>query len=215
MTSNVDDDVKASTDASFEANRRKSSQTSIVDENFEAGGDLVGWSSSTSSTGRFFNGGTTAHTREDDDSMIMTTSSIIPPPQLAYKEIQKVCRVNYFIICFLTSMTITIAFVAYFVSSVTEESDFVTQFNEDALKIVESMGKNLVPTLQNSDAFTVSITLFAMATKQPWLFVVVPDFGVRVEKIRALAHAVLVNTYIYVEPDERTKGENFTAETGE
>jgi len=134
--------------------------------------------------------------------------------QLAAEEIQKVRRIKYFVIGFLFTITIAVAIGAYLSKHVSEGDEFKSQFSEDATKIVETMGRNLVLTLQASDAFTVSITSLAMATNQSWPYVVVPDFAVRAEKIRSLANAVLVNTYTLVEPDQRYKWQNFTALVG-
>ena len=96
-----------------------------------------------------------------------------------------------------------------------EQREFEDQFLEDSIKVLSTMGSNLVRTLQASDAFVASITSLASVTNQAWPFVVVPDFAVRAEKIRSLANAVYVNTYNLVQPNERMEWENFTAQTGE
>lgn len=135
--------------------------------------------------------------------------------QLAVKEIQTVKRIKFFVIVSLLILTACVAVSAYFISAGQEQIEFVAQFQEDATKLLQTVGNNLLLTLSASDAFTVSITSSAHATNQEWPFVVVPDFAVRAEKIRSLANAVLVNTYPIVEPEQRAEWENFTAHTGQ
>ena len=134
--------------------------------------------------------------------------------QLAAKEIQTVRRIKLFVVTSLLVLTTSVALGAYFLSANQEFWDFEAQYQEDATKLLQTVGKNLVLTLSAADAFTVSITSLAAATNQSWPFVVVPDFAVRAEKIRTLANAILVNTYPIVAPEERAEWEDFTARTG-
>jgi class 3 adenylate cyclase len=134
--------------------------------------------------------------------------------QLAAKEIQTVRRIKLFVVTSLLVLTTSVALGAYFLSANQEFWDFEAQYQEDATKLLQTVGKNLVLTLSAADAFTVSITSLAATTNQSWPFVVVPDFAVRAEKIRTLANAILVNTYPIVAPEERAEWEDFTARTG-
>jgi hypothetical protein len=189
MTSHIENDVEANTDGDH--------------------------SEHTQSSGLY--DGTTTNQGEDDTT-IATNRDFESYPrnsQLAAKEINAVRRTKYLVIIFLLCIMIGVSIGAYFLSANSEQVEFVEQFNEDAKKVLQTMGSNLVLNLQAADAFTVSITSLAMATNQTWPYVVVPDFAVRAEKIRSLANAVLVNTYIFVEPEQRSEWEDFTAQTGE
>jgi len=157
---------------------------------------------------------------QKDDMSIATTMGIeargTPPErQFAAKESKKVRRTKHFVIFFLLIIMIGAAVTTYLLSYNKEYREFVRQFDEDSDKVLSTMGINLVRTLQASDAFVVSITSLASATNQNWPFVVIPDFAVRAEKIRSLANAVYVNTYTFVQPNERKEWENFTAQNGE
>jgi hypothetical protein len=188
---------------------------SYVENDVEANSD-GGHSEHTHSSG--LDDGTTTNQGEDDTTIGTNRDFDINNPrnrQLAAKEINAVRRTKYFVIICLLCIMIGVACGAYFLSAGSEQVEFVEQFNEDAKKVLQTMGRNLIQTLQASDAFTVSITSLAMATNQTWPYVVVPDFAVRAEKIRSLANAVLVNTYYFVEPEQRSEWENFTARTGE
>jgi len=196
---------------------------SDVNDDLEQAKSVCGGSTVDDDMSSAYDEGTTSYGEDDDDPTSMGDATNVgnfnkgaaqPRRQLAAKEVQTVRRIKYFVICFLFTITIAVAFGAYLATWNSEGGEFVSQFNEDATKIVHTMGRNLILTLQAADAFTVSITSMAMATNQSWPCVVVPDFAVRAEKIRSLANSVYVNTYIWVEPDERSKWENFTALTG-
>ena len=42
----------------------------------------------------------------------------------------------------------------------------------------------------------------------------IPDFAVRAEKVRSLTNALYINTYSYVEKDQRSEWEAYSAENG-
>ena len=169
--------------------------------------------------------GTTTHDDEEDDTTIGTgsysdndkknnTGTSSHHRALAVGEIKTVKRVKFLVMISLFAITVIVAITAYFVSAKQEQDEFVAQFQEEATKVLQSIGQSMITTFQAADAFTVSIASLAAATNQSWPFVVVPDFAVRAEKIRSLANGVMVNMYPIVESDQRSEWETFTARTG-
>ena len=159
-------------------------------------------------------------TSEEDDLSLDTATAMegVGTPrqrQLAAKESIKVRRTKNFVMFFLLLIMVGVSVATYFWISYQENEEFHRQFNEDSHKVLTTMGSNLVRTLEASDAFVVSIASLASATNQIWPFVVVPDFAVRAEKIRSLANAVYVNTYHFIQPNERNEWERFTSRHGE
>jgi len=155
----------------------------------------------------------------DDDSSIATLAldTMDSPLQrrFAAEESQKVRRIKHFVMLFLLIIMICVSVTTYYWISNDEYDEFDRQFQEDSHKVLSTMGRNLVRTLEASDAFVASITSLAAATNQQWPFVVVPDFAIRAEKIRSLVNAVYVSTYNVVQPNERGEWERFTAKHGE
>lgn len=137
-----------------------------------------------------------------------------PESQLASSETKAVRRMKLIVmLCLLASMT-AVAFTAYYLTAQQETGEFTDQFQEDANKILSTMGSNLERSLQASDAFVTSMASAAVTTNQTWPFVVHPDFAVQAEKIRSLANAAYVMNYNWVKPDQREQWQNFTAATG-
>jgi hypothetical protein len=83
-------------------------------------------------------------------------------------------------------------------------------FSGDSTKIFESIGNTLDFTLGVVDSFLVGLVSFARFTNATWPHVNLPDYAVRVAKIRSLSKAVLVTQYHFVTDGQRAKWENYS-----
>jgi hypothetical protein len=147
---------------------------------------------------------------ELDDSR-RTTMTMLSREDLMVLETRKVKRVKHCLAFFLVACMGFMGWIVYWYASSQEESQFQEQFEEDAKKVLSTLGSNLDRVLEAMDAFSVSLISFARATDQTWPFVVIPDFAVRAEKIRAMSNAVYINTYHMVDVDQREAWELFTS----
>lgn len=109
---------------------------------------------------------------------------------------------------------VAVELTAYFLLSQAKIDSFELHFYDDANKILGNIGQNLLRTMEASDVFITTITSFAARTNQTWPYVVIPDFSVTAEKIRSLCGAVYVNTYHFVEHEQRDDWKRFTALVG-
>jgi hypothetical protein len=92
-----------------------------------------------------------------------------------------------------------------------EQVNFETQFHDDSKKVLDNIGSTLAITLGSVDEFLVSLVTFANATNSSWPYVTLPDYAVRVAKLRSLSKAVLVTQYQYVTGPQRAEWEAYTA----
>jgi len=127
------------------------------------------------------------------------------------KETKVVRHLKLAVIAVLLISVIITGYVVHVYLRNVEQKDFENQFSEDSVKILSTMSRNIDRILEAMDALTVSMVSFARATNQTWPFVVIPDFAVRAEKIRAIAGAVYINTYHSVSAKQRAEWEHFTS----
>ena len=126
------------------------------------------------------------------------------------EEDKAVFRLKLLVLAVLIASTVGIAMVVYFYTSDAEEDDFEEQFIGDSSKIFESIGSTLELTLGAVDSFLVGLVSFARFTNATWPQVTLPDYAVRVAKIRSLSKAVLVTQYHVVTDEQRSKWEKYS-----
>ena len=156
-----------------------------------------------------------------NDGMSMTSSndtsrknnrSVNQPEReiIAKEEDAAVFRLKLLVLAILVVTTVGFAITVYLYTSDAEEDDFETQFSGDSTKIFESIGSTLDFTLGAVDSFLVGLVSFARFTNATWPQVTLPDYAVRVAKIRSLSKAVLVTQYHFVTDGQRAKWENYS-----
>jgi archaellum component FlaF (FlaF/FlaG flagellin family) len=87
------------------------------------------------------------------------------------------------------------------------------QFDDDAKKVLHSVGTNVVETFAALDSFTTSIVSHAHATNASFPYVNIPDYGNRVSKLKSMETVLAIWTMILVKPEERIKYEEFAWRT--
>ena len=130
---------------------------------------------------------------------------------LAERESRAVQRLKFLVFVFLSTCMSAVAYGVYWYMTTSEIEEFRLQFREDATKVLSTLGTNQERIVEAMDAFAVSIISYARVSNQTWPFVVIPDFAVRAEKIRALSNAVYINTYHLVDVDQRDEWQKFTS----
>jgi hypothetical protein len=129
---------------------------------------------------------------------------------IAKEEDKAVFRLKLLVLTVLVLSTIGVALVVYLYTSGAEKNDFEAQFTGDSTKIFESIGSTLELTLGAVDSFLVGLVSFARFTNATWPHVTLPDYAVRVAKIRSLSKAVLVTQYHFVTDGQRAKWESYS-----
>jgi hypothetical protein len=157
-------------------------------------------------------GGTSVATSNDATQNNKNKSANKPEEQdiIAKEEDTAVFRLKLLVLAVLVVSTVGIAMVVYLYTSDAEEDDFEAQFIGDSSKIFESIGSTLELTLGAVDSFLVGLVSFARFTNATWPYVTLPDYAVRVAKVRSLSKAVLVTQYHFVTDGQRTTWENYS-----
>ena len=123
------------------------------------------------------------------------------------KTIQKMRLFMVFVLIFAVAG----ALATFFYLRHLEMTKFEGQFNQDATKVLASIGATLDFTLASLDALVVGMVSHAKDSNQTWPFVTIPDFGVRAGKVRRLTNGYVLNIYAYIEDGQRNQWENYTA----
>ena len=132
-------------------------------------------------------------------------------PEIAKKETRAVLWIRIFVLTVLLLTTVTVAYLVHYYIEESEEDNFHESFEHDALTVLEAVGNVLDLTLGAADSFAVGLVSYAYQTDSDWPFVVLPDFGVRSTKLRALSKAVLNAYYPIVSTDDRAAWEGFAS----
>jgi hypothetical protein len=131
---------------------------------------------------------------------------------IAQMEDNAVSRLRAAVIFVLLVATIGVSILVYFYVSNDEKQAFEEQFHDDSLKTLDSIGTTLDQTLGAIDAFAVNLVSYARAKNQTWPFVTIPDYAVRVAKLRSLSKAVYAGQYQVVQPEQRAEWEAYSVE---
>jgi hypothetical protein len=109
---------------------------------------------------------------------------------------------------------ILFALGTYFYTTNAETDEFEKQFNEDAIKVLQSLGESLDKAIAGVDAMVLNMLSYARDTNQTWPYVTIPDFEARSAKFLALTNAVVFLQFMLITPETRDKWEAYTAEHG-
>jgi hypothetical protein len=159
---------------------------------------------------------------EDIDSIVdgsdTTRTSVNDNPKraeeedttIAKEETRNVLRLKFLVILVLIASTVGVAVGVYKYVSNAEQETFEASFEDDSDKVLEAMGSVLDHTLGSVDAFLVSLASYARVSNSTWPMVTLPDYAVRLAKLRSLSQAVLVSQYHFVTGEQRETWENYT-----
>jgi hypothetical protein len=67
----------------------------------------------------------------------------------------------------------------YFITSLSEQEQFSTTFQESSIKVMDSIGKAIYRSCGALDAFSTHLVSHARDTNQTWPFILYPDFALR------------------------------------
>ena len=132
--------------------------------------------------------------------------------RLAQKETQLVRNFKVMVFAALVLSALTVALAVYYYLRNAEQTEFENKFDDDAIKVLASLGSNVDLTLGAADALATSIVSVARATNQTWPYVTIPDFAVQAGKVLSLSSAYIINLYILVQDEQRAAYEAYMAQ---
>jgi class 3 adenylate cyclase len=155
---------------------------------------------------------------DGDDSYSEVKSETNPKTQELQEEIAKgenkaVFWLRVIVLLVLLTSTIGVAVAVYFYMTDAETDEFETQFNSDAAKVLEEVGKSLDNTLGATDAFVVNMIAYARYSGSEWPLVTMPDFSIQATKLLRLSKAVHMSIYHVVEPDKQAAWQEYANKT--
>ncbi|CAB9518478.1 Receptor-type guanylate cyclase gcy [Seminavis robusta] len=109
---------------------------------------------------------------------------------------------------------VVVAVVTYKFTSQAEVNEFETAFEQDARKVLESLGASLDKAIAGVDAYVMTMLSYARDTNQTWPRVTIPDFEARSGKFLDLTKAAVFMEFILVTPETRPEWEAYTAKEG-
>jgi class 3 adenylate cyclase len=128
---------------------------------------------------------------------------------LARQENKAVRLLRVLVFVVLSSTAAVVAMGVHRYISHDQHSNFETDFEAHAAKLLESFHDSVERKLEAVDALAVTITSHAIQSGSSWPNVTLPDFAVRVANTRILADAVVVNFYPLVTDDTRAGWEAY------
>lgn len=130
-------------------------------------------------------------------------------PVIGKRETRQVAQRKLYVWIVLLVSAIATAVGAFVYIRNSEEVAYQADFQSNAHKVLEAIGKSLEQTLKSLDALTVSIVSHAHATNQTWPFVTVPDFTLRAAKTISLSDVVFMSILPLVTNQTRHKWEEY------
>jgi hypothetical protein len=119
-------------------------------------------------------------------------------------------RVIVFIVLSITAAMVAIGVHRYTTND--QQSNFETDFDANAAKLLESFHNSVERKLEAVDAFAVTITSHALHSGSTWPNVTLPDFALRSANTRILADSVLLNFHPLVTDQARDGWEVYEKE---
>jgi hypothetical protein len=125
------------------------------------------------------------------------------------REGQRVTCLKLLVILILVSSATIIAVIVYLYITNSEEKQFLAKFQNDADKILESIGSSFERTLGTMNALAVILVSNAHDQGHPWPFVTLPDFALHASKLIPLTDGLFLSVLPIVTPSEKQKWEEY------
>jgi hypothetical protein len=130
--------------------------------------------------------------------------------QFAVKETKALFWIRLFLFSVVLVSAVGVAVAVYAYTSGAESDEFEELFDHEATKIFETVERNLDLSLGAIDSFIVGVLSYAHATNATWPYVTIPDYAVRVAKLRAFSKAFVVGQFHFVRGDQREVWEEYS-----
>lgn len=131
---------------------------------------------------------------------------------VARNESKVVQLMRILVVTALFATTVTVSLTTYKHTSSKQASDFRQNFESDSNKVLDVVGYDLDRALIAVDSAIVAMVSFARFTNQTWPFVTIPNFELRMAKLRSLCKSIFIQNYMVVLAHQRDEWEIYTSE---
>jgi hypothetical protein len=132
--------------------------------------------------------------------------------QLAKKESRVIFGLRLAVAQILVPVTLGVAFAVYSNTANSETTRFENQFQNDANRVVESIGASFEKAMRALDVLALTIVSSAQAMNQTWPFVTLPNFELHVAKVLPLTKSIFIRFAPLVAPENRLQWESYSIE---
>jgi hypothetical protein len=130
---------------------------------------------------------------------------------IAERETQAVVIWRVIVISAMVLITVGVSIAVFVYVDSKEQSNFETNFEEDAFKIFSDFGKGVIQRFAQLDTLALSMVSYAnVSGDSDWPMVTVPNFAVRASKARSSVGAVAVETFHFIPEAEGSEWQNNT-----
>ena len=130
--------------------------------------------------------------------------------EITKKESKAVFWLRTLLVIVLLLAAIIVSVAAYYYTYTEERNAFREQFESDALKIFEDIGRNFDLTMGAADSFMIRVISQAKSTDAVWPMVTIPDLAVQAAKLIAQTDSICLAFYPLITGEQRANWENFT-----
>ena len=149
------------------------------------------------------------------ESIISTKKDVnedLSSEEIGSKETKVVSLLRIGVIGVLVVAASLVCMGVYYYTSNKEVDNFETHFMGHSIKVIEVFQQNVEEKLQAMDAFSFSLTSYALERNLTWPFVTLPNYEGRARKIVTQADALSLLVIPFIEEDVRPRWENYTVE---
>jgi hypothetical protein len=129
---------------------------------------------------------------------------------IGQKETRDVTRLKLVVISILVASSIAVGLTTYYYIKDSEKSKFHENFNDDAFKVMQTVGASVENTFAALDLLSTTMVSHAISSNESWPFVTIPHFGNKVSKIITMSAGLSLCTTVVVEADQREEWEKYS-----
>jgi hypothetical protein len=132
--------------------------------------------------------------------------------RIARNETSVILRLRLSVVQVLVAAAIAVAIAVYSNMKGSEQARFENQLENNASKILRSVGSSLDKAMGDFDSLSVTLISAARALNQEWPFVTIPDYALRISKILPVSKVVTIQLNPLVTPYNRLEWERYARE---
>eukprot|EP00977_Amphora_coffeiformis_P021284 scaffold9134_cov170-Amphora_coffeaeformis.AAC.8 len=132
--------------------------------------------------------------------------------QLAAKETAAVFRLRVLVLAIIFLAAVAVSLAVWFITTNSEEEDFVTNYDGASTKLVESFEEIVDQKIGALASLSVTFTSFARNENATWPFVDMNDFQQRAATARSLSDSLFLELLPIITEETRGEWEQFSVE---
>lgn len=150
-----------------------------------------------------------------EESSVGRSSSWSLATNTGRPEPKAVFRLKLLLIAIFLCSTVTVASLVYYYAHSAESSALEHRFNDEAGKLLDSVGDGFYHSMGVLDAYVVDLVAHAESSNSPWPFVSLPHHAVRASKVRTQSRAFYVGQCHLVTNETREEWERYSLQMGD